>query len=54
MDLTTFKIYLSSALLITMNIPELLKSVLTAVVIGYTVYKWYTMYQDRNKPKDKK
>ena len=51
MDLTMFKIYLSSAYIMFADIPELLKSFLTLIIIGYTIYKWYTMYKDRNKKK---
>ena len=55
MDLNTFKIYLLNGIALVIGFTEvdlLLKALLTMVVIGYTVYKWYVLYQDRNKRKD--
>ena len=47
MDTPSLKIYLFNAF------DLILKGVLTIVVIGYTLYKWYIIYADRNKPNNK-
>ena len=55
MDLSTFKIYALNGIALGIGFTEvdlLLKAFLTIVVIGYTVYKWYILYQDRNKQKN--
>jgi hypothetical protein len=57
MDAATIKIYLFNAIAFGVGFTKIdliLKAFLTIVVIGYTLYKWYIMYVDRNKPKDKK
>jgi hypothetical protein len=57
MDIPTLKIYLFNGIALVISFTEidlLLKAFLTIIVGAYTLYKWHVMYQDRNKPKDKK
>ena len=52
MDLSTFKIYMAYFIGLGVNFTSVdlfLKGILTIVVIGYTIYKWHILYQDRNK-----
>tara|TARA_R110000823_G_scaffold8104_1_gene29055 strand:+ start:5 stop:241 length:237 start_codon:yes stop_codon:yes gene_type:complete len=54
MDLNTFKIYglyFFGLFVNFTNVDLLLKAFLTIVITGFTIYKWYIMYQDRNKMK---
>tara|TARA_R110000772_G_scaffold188838_2_gene299920 strand:- start:517 stop:705 length:189 start_codon:yes stop_codon:yes gene_type:complete len=54
MDLSTFKIYglyFFGLFVSFTNVDLLLKAFLTIVITGYTIYKWYILYQDRNKQK---
>ena len=56
MDAGSLKIYLFNGIAFAIGFTKvdlILKAFLTIVVIGYTLYKWYIMYQDRNKPKEK-
>ena len=55
MDLSTLKVYGLNGIALAVGFTQvdlLLKAFLTIVVIGYTVYKWYILYQDRNKQKN--
>lgn len=54
MDLSTLKVYGLNSIAFAVGFTQvdlLLKAFLTIVVIGYTVYKWYILYKDRNKKK---
>tara|TARA_R110000803_G_scaffold82089_2_gene148101 strand:- start:1484 stop:1657 length:174 start_codon:yes stop_codon:yes gene_type:complete len=56
MDTPSLKIYLFNAFAFAVSFTKIdliLKGVLTIVVIGYTLYKWYIIYADRNKPNNK-
>jgi len=52
MKMTDVKIYMLNGAAIALNFTAIeigLKMVLTAVVIGYTINKWWIMYRDNKK-----
>lgn len=55
MNLTDLKIYLLNATALVFNFSQIdivLKILLTAVAIGYTLHKWYIMNEERKLKKE--